>query len=249
MMPALMLSKTGVLLAVSGAWLLLRRQPGPAGLILLVALVFTLPFLRVGMMVDLYPWAWKRFLAVTLPIGCLAIGYTWSRVAALRKDRRWALAVLVLALFLGLRPLYRGRMFAFHRAWRGAPATLAAVADSIPEESLVLAEKWAATPLEFIWSKMVLPTAPQERGAPLARPLVGTIDRILAEGQRVVLVSQPAKRPSLPWPTKLLGEHELRTSILSQTRKPFQGVPRGRVVNILVEELIRPEEGRAVLTQ
>jgi hypothetical protein len=107
---------------------------------------------------------------------------------------------------------------------------------------LVLAEKWAATPLDFIWNRLVVPTGAHKKDGALSPELVAVVDRVLATGRPVVLVSQPAKRPALSWTTRVLGEHELRTSILSQTREPFRGVPRDRVVNILVEQLL-PADG------
>jgi hypothetical protein len=234
---ASLLSKTGLLCAYAGMCLLAWRRPALAPLLVVVPAVFAYLFLRHGLMTPLYPWAFKRWLAVALPAACLFSGFLWAGLAAWHPRPAWTLLALALAGAIVARTAWRGRAFALERDWPGMAAHLDRVNDRIPAGAIVLARRDLGTPLEFRYGRTVLPNYrdPQTQTVPPA--LQAVVRRCLERGQTVCAVRDTAESLALPLHAEPLDAIELRSSTLAQSRTPFNNRRTPRELRTVVEIL------------
>jgi hypothetical protein len=229
-----MVSKSNLLLAAAGFGLFLWKEPRLGAALGTLALLYTLPFLTKMTIVEMYPWAFKRYLAVTLPLLCLFTGWFWSRALSLAGRRSFQVLLLAAMIALSARPLYRGRDFAFVRDWKGGVSFVGKVADSLPPEGVVIAKKWIATPLEFLHHRKVVPLYLPRGAGSLPTVYVDLISRLRREGKEVFFVLQKAGRPSLPFDLLPVHGESLDTSVLVQSAAPFSGETRRRDLTVEV---------------
>lgn len=230
-------SKSNLLLAFIGFCLLLWLRPG-AGLSLgVLSFAFTYLFSESLLMESLFPWAAKRFIVVTLPVLSLAVGFFWSRALGLFKGCGMRVILILLMLGFSLRPLYRGWDFAYHRDWQGLVPFVERIADQLPEDSIVLAPRWIATPLEFIHGKTMIPLYLPSEGRRSSEAYEELVGRLRSEGRRVVLVGEKddLRRLSLEW--EPLFRDDLSTSVMEQSRRPPAGESRPRIIAVEVVEV------------
>lgn len=237
---ASMLSKTGILSAFAGLMILAWRRPSLVPMLVIAPLLFAGIFFHKGLMTPIYPWAFKRSLAVTLPVACLFIGCFWATAAGALKHRTFGVAVLLVGALLILRPLRRGHDFAFHRDWNGFTRCLAQVDRLAPEGGIVLARREMATPLEFICGRKVFPVYGNgPAGAPSA-DLSRVVGRCLDAGIPVCAVRETDDSWDLPFDTKAVGRAELGTLVLDQSKVPFVNRKKTRQLRLVVEVLEQP---------
>ena len=232
---AAMVSKAGLLIAVAGAGIWLIRAERFGWFIILVALSFTMLFMRSRMMSLNYPWAYKRFLAVTLPVVCLLNGFFWGWLAG--KTRRtgwWVFLLLLPALVPAGRTLYRGRDFAWERDWKRLPAVLENVAGVLPGQAVVIADKWIATPLEFHYGLRIVPLYPARNESTWPGHYAGLVERLLGNGVPVFFVLQEERLDEVPFGFDLVFFERLETDVLRQSRKPFHNVTDRKKINLVI---------------
>jgi hypothetical protein len=230
-------SKSSLLAAMAGFLLLLRNRPAAALPLGALALMFTWLFSGNLMMVARFPWAAKRFLAVTLPLVCLGSGVVWERVFELAR-KQWirVLMVLLVAAFC-LRPLYRGRDFAFHRDRKGLPAFVERLAEKIPADGVVFAPRWLGPPLEFLHDKRVVPLSLGVMPEWERSPYPDVAARLGREGWKVYVVADEKTLENLPLAGVSVYRESLATSVLDQSRRPPSGAVREKRVTVEIVQL------------
>ena len=227
-----MVSRIHLVAAVVGVALLAWKRPRVGWTILLVVGAFTYLFLSSRMMVRLYPWAYKRYLPVTLPLVCLCAGYAWSKAAEWGRHPLVRVLVLALVLVLAGRLLYRGRSFAFHRDWAGLLGFTDRLAEALPPEGVVFADKWIATPLEFVHGRRVLPLQLPPEADSLPPDVVKIVRRLVAGGHPSYIVFQPAHHSVAPLEGRTVFSETLWTSVLDQSPLAFGARPRTRTIHL-----------------
>jgi Ca2+/Na+ antiporter len=235
--PATMLSRTGVLFAFLGMVLLARRRPLDAAVFVAVPLVFTYVFFRHGMMTPIYPWAFKRFLAVTLPIAALLIGAFWASAAGLFRARLWAPVTLLAAVFMVARPAWRGREFAFRRNWEGLAQHIETISARLPDNCVVLSRRTLGPALEFISGRTVLPVYPEKDTGRMSAALAAAVGRLHADGIPVFAVGGADDDWHLPFTAATVGAVRLDTSILEESKKPFENRVKSKRLDTVVRLL------------
>lgn len=234
---AVVTSKSNLLFAFVGFCLLLWLRPG-AGLSLgALSFAFTYLFSESLMMESLFPWAAKRFIVVTLPVLSLAVGLFWARALGLFRGCGMGVILILLMLSFSLRPLYRGWDFAYHRDWGGLVPFVEKVANRIPDDSIVLAPRWIATPLDFIHGKTVIPLYLPGEGRRSAEAYGELVGRLRSEEKRVILVGERDDLRRLPLDGEPLFRDNLFTSVLEQSRRPPAGKSRPRTIAVEVVEV------------
>jgi len=229
-----LVSKSNLLLAAAGFGLFLWKEPRLGAALGAVGLLYTLPFLTKMTIVEMYPWAFKRYLAVTLPLICLFTGWFWSRALSLARRRSFQVLLLAAMIALSARPLYRGRSFAFLRDWEGGVSFVEDVARSLPPGGVVIAKKWIATPLEFLHHRKVVPLYLPRGSGSLPTIYADLTSRLRREGKEVYFVLQKEGRPTLPFDLLPVQVESLDTSVLVQSAAPFSGNARRRDLTVEV---------------
>lgn len=231
--PAFLVSKSNLLVAWSGLALLTWKRPRVGVMLGALFILFTLVFLLHGMMVPRYPWAFKRFLPVTLPLLAVFAGSFWGFLAKSLRDRRLQALLLAAALLFAARPLTRGQEFALHRDWIGAVEAVEAVAAALPVDGVVFAPKWIATPLEFLHGRKVVPLRKgggKDEGYDVP---TGLVDRLRESGSGVYVVVQAKEAAGLPFDFEEVHRQDLDTTVLSQSRRPFATQIKKRSLRIV----------------
>jgi NADH:ubiquinone oxidoreductase subunit K len=234
---AALTSKSSVLLAVAGFFLLLRHRPGVALPLGILAVVFTALFSGRLMMVSYFPWAAKRFLVVTVPLVCLGAGILWGKALAVPGKKPLKVLLVLLLILVSARPLYRGRDFAFHRDRTGLPAFVEGMAETLPADAVVLAPRWLGPPLEFIHGRLVVPIARSGIGNWEDSSYPSLVARLKGEGRRVFVAADEETTALIPLPSVPVFRERFPTTVLEQSSRPPAGRVRDKAVTVEVVEI------------
>jgi hypothetical protein len=232
---AIVMSKSNLLFSIVGFLLLLLIRPGVGLFLGVLAFAFTYLFSEQLMMEPVYPWAAKRLLVVTLPVLCLAAGVFWARTLGLFRGGLKVVVILFMIAF-SLRPLYRGWDFAYHRDWRGLTSFTEGLARRIPDDSLVLAPRWLATPLEFIHGRKVLPLSLSREDDGRGEVYRALVERLNSAGEQVLVVGEEEDIRRLALTGEVLHRDLLSTTVLEQSRRPVAGAVKRRDITVIVVE-------------
>lgn len=192
------LTPLGVWLGIAGFlyWtatdLKLRSAPFLGGAFLGSALVFVR-----GAIVSCYFWAFKRYIPVVVPAFVLSISYLVWRLWP--TDRvRWPQAILPITIsaFLLISYLTGSLMFWEHVEWKNAIDDIATLADSLPENAILLFHPSApgiriSVPMDYIYDRDSYVVTPSNANNALLRE---TIARWHTQGRPVYWITHLCKQ-------------------------------------------------------
>jgi len=152
----------------------------------------TIFFCTYPLMSSNWPWTFKRLLAVSLPLTVLGFTGYFSMAAIAKPKYAKGLSLLLAGVFLFGSALHlKKKIFlAGHRSLIGLTAYMNDLAAEIPEDVILVAEDWAATPMEFIYGKTVLPFKK------LNDKNVGQINKLAEQGYQLKLLIQKNNLPA-----------------------------------------------------
>ena len=145
--------------------------------------------------VDIYPYATRRYLAFTVPAAAICGGYLLSRLWEAGEWAGRACAAAALLVLLG------GSARRGWRAWTGTEydgvsAVLARAAARIGSDELIVADHpWWGTPMTFIYGKPVLNGRPfySRPGTETMASGLAALRRIRGTGRRIRFLTSTAK--------------------------------------------------------
>lgn len=182
------LSPLGLVAGMLGFFFHLRRLDRFVGPFT-VAAVFTCVFYLVNMRI--YPdhfWAVRRFVPVVIP-AFIVFATVLIGVVADRVSVRWSRPmVLLLTSLLLVIPIRTGWLFYGHREYAGSYQLLSEIAARVPTDAVILVNKQevlVATPLRFMFDRLVAQTISKPKPTVLARQ----IRRWLDEGRQVFILA------------------------------------------------------------
>ena len=179
-----------VLACVGGLWLLCVRQTELAGLkgFVLFLMAVTLVVTVRNWVVDLYPWATRRYLACTVPMVAILASYPLSRLWTVERHRTVFRSGAAVILLFVLGTLAKPAWHAWSRTeYAGVSDLLQRVADRIEDDDIVIADHpWWGTPLACIYGKQVLNGRHfYRRGPDTMEQGMAALARLRNEGKRV----------------------------------------------------------------
>ena len=241
-----MFSNWGCVALCVGAGLWISRKGAPAFYLLGITLAYTLLFLWSPMMSDNFPWAYKRFLALTVPLACCALGVLGAEALSAQKASRGLLLVLyVVSLAL---PLVHGRQWAFAREWQGSYDLLCQVDRAFPEEAILFAPTQYAEPMEFTFGRNVLPIYRFAEEGSLPEHILKTAGELKAHGHEVYFLWPRRLRALAPPEIQQAGK--FRPAIapykLMQAPVPYRNLDRRKklVVDLRLDEYLGVQKKR-----
>lgn len=192
-----------------GAALLARPRMRPAVLFPLLLFFFAIAWMLVlrKSIVDLYPWATRRYVPYLLPFLALAAGHGLALLWNASRGRPYARAAAGVALAALLaEPAQASRRAWTYTQYNGLGDTLRAVADRIDPSDVVITDHPAwGTPLALVHGRNVLSgqadRSPRDNGEGIATLLPGLAARLHAGGRRILcLTSTDAGLSVFPFP-------------------------------------------------
>ncbi|MBM4153869.1 MAG: hypothetical protein FJ221_02415 [Lentisphaerae bacterium] len=183
------------------AALLARPRMRPAALFPLLLFLFAVAWMLVlrKSIVDLYPWATRRYVPYLAPFVAIAAGHLLTLLWHAPRGRTAArgAAVLVAAALLA-EPAQAARRAWTYTQYNGLGAAIAVVADRVGPRDAVIADHplWG-TPLALIHGRNVLggqaDGSGRDNGAAIAVILPDLTRRLAAEGRRVLCLTSTAR--------------------------------------------------------
>jgi len=164
----------------------------PAAMAFVVFMSFvTVIVLKHKHVADLYPWATKRLLPITVPLVAMLVGYgfQWMRTRKWAGAKTIALVVPLIAIALTGRKALEGWG---HTEYDGISTALADAAGHMDENDVVVADHfWWGTPLTFIWGKQVLDGEPLWTVKDVARirKASNALTKLRHEGHRILFLT------------------------------------------------------------
>lgn len=146
------LTPVGLALAVGGGCLVVAKARSFTELTLVVVgVVMTVVYAKIGFIESFYMWAARRFVPVVIPLLCIFAGYALAVVTAglgrLRPVACGAVAVVIAAV-----PLVRERAIVATRDNEGTLDFVATVADELdPDAVYICNHYWLAMPLRTLY--------------------------------------------------------------------------------------------------
>ncbi len=189
--------------------LLVRPRMRPAALFPLLLFFFAVAWMLVlrKSIVDLYPWATRRYVPYLVPFLALAAGHGLALLWDISRGRPYARAAACLALAAMLaEPAQASRRAWTYTQYNGLGAALQAVADRIDPSDVVITDHPAwGTPLALVHGRNVLSgqadRSPRDNGEGIAAILPGLAARLHAGGRRILcLTSTDAGLSVFPFP-------------------------------------------------
>lgn len=145
------LTPVGLALAVAGACLLVAKARSFVELTLVVVgVVMTLVYAKLGLIENFYMWAARRFVPVVIPLLCIFAGYALAVVTA-GLGRLRPVACAAVAVVIAAVPLVRGRAIVATRDNAGALDFVADIADDLDVDAVYVCNHyWLAMPLRML---------------------------------------------------------------------------------------------------
>lgn len=201
---------TPLVLSVAGVLALFFLRPRNKASVLFSIVIFLLAVtwllvLRKSIM-DLYPWATRRYLPYLVPFIAISCGYLLSRCWEMK---RWSLAgksiALILFIAVLLEPIGSSRRAWLYTQMNGISGILSRVAEQVGPDDLVIADHadWG-TPLTLIYGKTTLNGREfwKDSHGKRMNTVLPALSRLSAEGRNILFLTSTEKGMDL-YPVKL----------------------------------------------
>ncbi len=209
----------GLFLGLGGAALMIRRGiKGKEILFLIITLTFALFFLYHKRMISVYPWAMKRYIAVTIPAFALLIAFILIQIS-----RDWRLfgkiistICIIIIIFI---PIKKSGYIIKIRSWYGVTDFFSELVEDTDDKAIFITQREWAAPLEYAYGKKVLYVAYREW-----EPRIEVQERInqwLDEGKKFYFVSHLKRSYPLYFDFKPIKEVQLKISKLEYAKGLF----------------------------